>query len=871
MFKFFLVIITCLVLTTSCTEKHFITDFEIREEVQKRFDYKVKYAENRKDKLFSVFSKNISLEEKEALKYLYAYMPLNDLADYDGKFFLSQVKTVFEARKTFRWGAKIPEEIFRHFVLPYRINNENLDSARIVFFKELKPRLINLTLKEAILEVNHWCHEKVAYKPTDIRTSAPLSTVRTSWGRCGEESTFTVTALRAVGIPARQVYTPRWAHCDDNHAWVEVWIEGDWYYLGACEPEGDLNIAWFTEPVKRAMMVHTKVFGDYDTDEEILKKTDNYTTISTLSNYTKVKKIVVDVRDENNEVVENAVVDFGIYNYAEFFPIASKKTKHNGLTCLKTGFGDLIISANYNGKFGFKKVSVELTDTIKIILEKNKPGNKKISLDIIPPIIKAPTKFDEILVKQNQIRLKEEDKIRNEYMNTFISKEKSKLFAKEMNLDEERISKILDKSEGNWRNIKSLINEAVNNQIKPSKIYGLLENISDKDLRDSEKYILDDHLYNSKKNKLVSESVFNKYVLNPRIKNEMLTAYKKSLNKEFSNSKPLINKIEDIKQYILSNIKIDNEQNYYDLPITPLGVDELKITNEESRDIYFVAICRSLGIPARLEETEKIPQYFNNKNWISVNFQTFQLDETNFGYLHLINANTAFKIEPQYFIHFTIGKFENGVYKTLEYEWEKRLKDFPNKIKLQVGKYRVITGNRKENGSVLSNITYFEIEKNKTKNINISLRNDSTPDKILGKINLKRNKLGKHILSELFNKDYLIVGWIDPDKEPTKHFLADLKTLKEEFQSWNGNLTLIIPENKVTDSFSQNTEVDLPSNLKFELDYDELVYKTFLSELNLNEKISYPLITLINKKGEIVFKSTGYRIGLGEQLLKIVL
>ena len=60
-------------------------------------------------------------------------------------------------------------------------------------------------------------------------------------GRCGEESTLAVSAMRSVGIPARQCYVPRWAHCDDNHAWVEVWADGDWHYLGACEPEPVLD------------------------------------------------------------------------------------------------------------------------------------------------------------------------------------------------------------------------------------------------------------------------------------------------------------------------------------------------------------------------------------------------------------------------------------------------------------------------------------------------------------------------------------------------------------------------------------------------------------------------------------------------------
>ena len=117
--------------------------------------------------------------------------------------------------------------MFRHFVLPIRVNNENMDSSRWMFFAELKDRIRNLSMADAALEVNHWCHEKVCYRGTDGRTSSPLSTVKTAYGRCGEESTFTVAALRSVSIPARQCYTPRWAHSDDNHAWVEVWIDGN--------------------------------------------------------------------------------------------------------------------------------------------------------------------------------------------------------------------------------------------------------------------------------------------------------------------------------------------------------------------------------------------------------------------------------------------------------------------------------------------------------------------------------------------------------------------------------------------------------------------------------------------------------------------
>jgi transglutaminase-like putative cysteine protease len=225
------ILLLSLIFFWGCSDVHFIQDNAVRAKVSKRFEKRKEFASNRFNELFSVFQENITTEEKEALQFLYAYMPLCDLADYNGDFFLKQVRSSFEARESFEWGMKVPDELFRHFVLPYRVNNENLDSARMVFLKELKPRLQGMSMKEAVLEVNHWCHEKVNYAPTDIRTSGPLSIVRTSWGRCGEESTFTVTALRSVGIPARQVYTPRWAHSDDNHAWVEVWTDGKWSYL----------------------------------------------------------------------------------------------------------------------------------------------------------------------------------------------------------------------------------------------------------------------------------------------------------------------------------------------------------------------------------------------------------------------------------------------------------------------------------------------------------------------------------------------------------------------------------------------------------------------------------------------------------------
>jgi hypothetical protein len=178
-------------------------------------------------------------------------------------------------------------------------------------------------MKEAALEINHWCYEKVNYRGTDSRTSAPISTISKTFGRCGEESTFTVAAMRTAGIPARQVYTPRWAHTDDNHAWVEVWIDGKWHFMGACEPDTDLDRGWLSEPSQRTMLIHTRTYGHYFETEKVLDARDRFSELNLTANYAATKQVTVQVIKSDGMAAESAKVEFKLYNYAEFYPLAT--------------------------------------------------------------------------------------------------------------------------------------------------------------------------------------------------------------------------------------------------------------------------------------------------------------------------------------------------------------------------------------------------------------------------------------------------------------------------------------------------------------------------------------------------------------------
>ena len=301
--------------------------------------------------LFGAVPEGLTKEEVEGLQFMYAYMPINDMARMPYDYFVKVVKHAYST-KSASWGASVTPEMFRHFVLPVRVNNEDLDNARDLFYKELYPRVKDMSMYDAVIEINHWCREKIVYQPTDGRTSPPVQIADRAYGRCGEETVVTVAALRSVGIPARQVYVPRWAHTGSNHAWVEVWVGGQWYYLGACEPEPVLDRGWFTSSASRAMLVNTYAFGRIDPSKdtkggEIVSESSLFTEISTTSTYTDIKKAVVKIVDGKDRPIAGVPVYFQIYS-GSLAPIASRVTDKNGIAFLTTAaMGTFVIETFY--------------------------------------------------------------------------------------------------------------------------------------------------------------------------------------------------------------------------------------------------------------------------------------------------------------------------------------------------------------------------------------------------------------------------------------------------------------------------------------------------------------------------------------------
>ncbi len=875
--KLLIVILAAASVFCGCTN-HFISDSSYRGTVLNDLDTRSSVLEAAGVDLEAM---GLETDEMEAMEFLYAYMPLGDMVNHSPEYYLEHYRLMQNALEEMPWGKNVPEREIRHFVLPVRVNNENLDSSRRVFQKELMPRVKGMSMYDAVLEVNHWCHEKAVYMPSDRRTSSPLATVKTAYGRCGEESTLLVAALRSVGIPARQVYTPRWAHTDSNHAWVEAWVDGEWCFLGACEPEPVLDLGWFNAPASRGMLMHTNVFGRYDGPEEIVRETPNYTEINVIEHYAPESASVdVTVLDKGGKPVEGAKVDFKIYNYSEFNSVAYKLTDAQGKTALTAGLGDMFVYAAKDGKFGFAKVTYGKDKAVSIVLE-HEEGSAipHMEMEVVPPVENA--QLPDVTAEQraeNTRRMEYEDSLRNAYVATFFDRQKALEWAGSFNRlwqdQDERLASVLTASRGNHQEIASFIKEAADKDRFSSALL-LLESLTEKDLRDTPKYILDDHLYNSP----VEECSVD-YVLCPRVDTELLTPYRGYLQKNVPQS--LVDSLHRDPALLVAwcreNLTLHDEMSLQYVQLSPQRVWETRLADKGSRNIFFVAMCRSFEIPAWMDPVTRVIKYMNPDDYkvYDVDFDAQEQVVAPQGRLQLTYDEIPLLDDPKYKTHFTLSKYVDGGFQLLNFDgtWASL---FKKPHAMDCGYYMLVSGSRMSGGNVFSDVGFFTIEEGKTTVCELVMRDVKDQLRVIGSFDSEmkydsviasevEDRVEKSVL-ETTGRGYFTVALVDYGTEPVNHAFMDISAVASELEAWGRPILIVFATEDDYRKFRAQ-DFRLPSTVHFGIDIDGRMRNMIATEMKLDKGGRLPLILMADTFNRVVFFSQGYSIGLGESLVK---
>lgn len=814
-------------------------------------------------------------QELKYLTELYSVMNPADSADRTPEFYLENcVRPSLQAREELPWMKNIPEREFKYFILPLRVNNEAIDEHRPVFYAELRDRVKGLSMEDAILEINHWCHEKATYQPSDGRTHSPLQTMSSAIGRCGEESTFGVAALRSLGIPARQVYTPRWAHTDDNHAWVEAWADGKWYYLGACEPEAVLNHGWFDAPASRGMLMHARVPGnDYDGPEEVLLRWNGNTDINVTSNYAPVDTLQVKVLTRDGKPAKNAKVSYRLYNYAEFYPLLSKETSDDGRSSIIMGLGDVLVWARQGDNFGFKKASVgkDREVTVELIYA----GDTRLveDFELVPPVNRPPTVVVPAdLQAVNSRRLAQEDSIRNAYVASFPDETAARDLAASLGVDSDELVRLMTLSRGNSATIIEFLS-ATPASVR-TKAMDLLASLTDKDLSDVKMDVLE----NSMTTPDIDSPLYAKYILSPRIDAEELTTFRSYFNDKFSKKDAEKYRTDPALwvKYVADNIVADVTWYPAQATMSPAATGELRHTSSKSRDIYFVAGARSFGIPARIDPVTGKTQYAdNNGRWIDAvltnNQKTDVADANATSTLQLVATENPIVPDPKYYANFTISKIVNGEPQLLSYpDFMENSKLFGEPSEIEKGQYAIVTGQRMADGSVLARMVITQIGDEVCVD-SLTVRQDPTGVQIIGAFNAENifkpldSEAPASIISRT-GRGYFVVGVIKPGDEPSNHALRDIAAETAEIEKAGLPVVLLFESEEDAAKMDFAALPKLPSTTIIGIDTDGSIAKEITENLRL-PSTKAPIFIIADTFNRVIFVNQGYTIGLGNQIV----
>ena len=706
-------------------------------------------------------------EELSDLRFLIAYLPLSDLASVDGEALLENVKLAREAMNRFSWGEIIPEEVYRHFVLPHRVTQEPFVRGwRERFFEELTPRVEGLSMEEAALEVNHWCHEKATFKSTTRRHQDPLTTIRAGYGRCGEETILGVAALRSVGIPARSAATLFWPHRDNNHAWVEVWVDCRWRYLGACEPEPELDRAWFTKDAARTMLTVATAYGDYHGDEPVLKRYGRSTLLNTTPNYAPTRELELTLLNNSGQPAAGERIVFNLFNFGSIMPSLALETDSDGVCRLPCGKGNWLISTGYNNDIFFHHLKA---DSEKVILRSDELTDieRLTEFTFTPPpepqlLPFAPhdSLFSRRLATEDSLREIEVWKAWSYETGEELTegqpiKPDSELVAPITDLigvDAGRVLDLLVRSRGNWGHLyRFLTGHYPNCDTIPhsdpqnaDNLLGrsiLLETLTDKDLLDFSVEALEDHFQHTTLERPLStpgeadriteldsiEQVrYKDYVVAPRIESEPSVGWREALCEFFRERSDMIESEGDsaLIEWLRDSITVEDKGDRLGPPLSP--DQTLALLRGTKRDIerLYVGLCRVRGIPARFDLLVGRLERWSDGEWSMVSL----IEKGSSDDDPVVKGRLVIEADPsdssllnaEYFKDWTLQRWNTDHGQVVEFGYRKSYGEMTWPQELPAGLYSLTTGRRDAVGSVPVKLAWFEVEAGNT--VKVELR-----------------------------------------------------------------------------------------------------------------------------------------------------
>ncbi len=153
-----------------------------------------------------------------------------DRQTLSGDYIIRNLNEAFKAFTTFPWSKNYSFQTFCHWILPYRVANEQPEAFRQYFLKEWGPlpkkfNNRNTHTIDVALYLNKLINQKLDYKDT-YNKSINIQTIRqlekSGFGNFYDINIYKVKVLRAFGIAAALDYSPFLADTNFGYAYTSV-------------------------------------------------------------------------------------------------------------------------------------------------------------------------------------------------------------------------------------------------------------------------------------------------------------------------------------------------------------------------------------------------------------------------------------------------------------------------------------------------------------------------------------------------------------------------------------------------------------------------------------------------------------------------
>jgi hypothetical protein len=814
-----------------------------------------KYAGENTEDLLQLTSQ---IKETSDLYFLLENASPNDLAVLNIEFLQENVEFAKLARQ-FSYATDYTDDIYKHFVLPYRISQEPLQNWRKKFHNELKPLVEAETdIEKAAILVNLWVTEQMRFKRTHGRDQAPLTTIKRGYGRCEESMILYIAAARAVGIPARPTSAPYWSFMNNNHAWVEFWTPEGWKYLG--EAENSPNRAWFSKTTQRAVLITSRVQGNYD-NRNTIKQKNNSTILSSIEYYTQPVMCNFSVRTADGKPAAEADVYLYAASWGGMFPMANFQTDKNGTAQFPLGKGTVYITAHKDSLIAGDMLCTIDSSSVQLTLQK-KLSNTNFDMKFLLPDDK-PNPYANVEILGDEFYRRR--KIRKQALEIRLLEQQNIIpflkfydeqFAASQKTDyKQNRADFLEKTKELAANTDDFIN-ALYNTNYPKMILYMLQQWDIKDLveiPDSSKIQQLANIYAQAKKRYqqqVPDSIFVKHVIGHTRK--QTDPPQNGWQQEFYDKiAPLAtSKLSQTKQNVVDWIKkntyIDEDWywNYFSGSLNPLQILNMKNIPKFYQNRLIGSSLKLLGVPVRWQGRL---EYYNGDKFESV-MVAEQKDEGEKRQLRIsvFVDNQKVKAIPWENFLLCSQTADSGLRYTF-LEGENDSLDF-------VASYLH-----------MPNVKYYleGMTRNANGDANICLKNVDNASSLS--------------LQLITPKIYLDKQWQVKQLQNLLNFNAQLDESKY-YLYFIAKGTGLETEIRILEQISENRNkfkdretvlvLSSPKDTGYEANFDVTTNKNLI-EIS-NESFGYPLLFLLNSDNEVIFSSKDFDLGTISYILKLV-